>query len=130
MLYQNEFTNLKKIYDTLPEPQRETAKIISALPIGAMGVFGLVLVPLGIIGLGTVFLIGIFSTIAAALMIGACVPCGDARGIESFKAWAAVLSGRTEKAEDTEGFDTHPLQRAANDTGPAPVSLSKGKAAA
>lgn len=130
MLYEKEFQKIKEIYTNLPEAQRETAQIISSLPIAAMALFGLTLMPFGIIGLGTVLMIGILATPAAMAMMGICIPCGEKTGTEGLKAWAAVLAGREETsvAFTPESSTGTPLQMAAaaNDAEPA-VSLSKAQ---
>jgi len=132
MLYQKEFLKIKKIYTDLPEAQRETAQIISSLPVAAMALFGLTLMPFGIIGLGTVLLIGILATLASMAIMALCIPCGEKAGMEGLKAWAAVITGREEApaALTPESFTGTPVQMAAAANDAAPVSLSKVEAEA
>jgi hypothetical protein len=132
MLYQNEFQKIKEIYVELPDASRETAQIISSLPVAAMALFGLTLMPFGIIGLGTVLIIGILATPAALIMMGACIPCGEHTGLEGMKAWVAVITGHEEPsaALPPERFTGAPVQIAVAANDAEPVSQSKARSEA
>lgn len=120
MLCQNAFAQLKDIYEQLPDASRSIAKIMSWLPAAALAIFGLTLVPLGIIGLGTLIMIGLGSTIAAGLMMAAVIPCGDETGLSGFVSWMQVLwSLRNQPAaeEAAEAEQAPVLRMAANDAG-------------
>ena len=134
MLYQEEFAKIKAVYDTLPEPAQEAARLISYLPIGAVAVFGLVLLPLGIIGIGGLLLIAIASCAASAAMIFACVPFEEETGVPALRrrATAFILRRKTEVTLDGEAqdFTATALQLPANDAPTPPpqamqVSLQK-----
>jgi len=133
MLYQKEFLKIKEIYTDLPEAHRQVAQIISSLPVAAMALFGLTLMPFGIIGLGTVFMIGLLATPAAMAMMGVCIPCGEQTGLEGLKAWVAVITGKEDAPAvlTPESFTGQPVQMAAaaNDAEPAGLSKAQTEAA-
>jgi hypothetical protein len=69
MLYTAEFERLKKIYDEMDEAKREMIGPMVLMPFAAMAVFGLVLVPFGVIRLIHVPFIGLLAAVGSALMI-------------------------------------------------------------
>lgn len=130
MLYQEEFAKLKSVYDTLPEPSQEAVRLLGWLPIGAVAVFGLVLMPLGIIGFGGLILIAIASTAASAAMIFACVPFEEETGVPELRRRAVTFLLRRNAQVTLDGeaqdFTATPVQLPANDApSAAPISLRK-----
>lgn len=69
MLYETEFRTLKAIHARLPEAQREIVEVLAALPPLAVVVYGAVLVPLGIIGIGGLLTLSVASTLATGAMM-------------------------------------------------------------
>jgi hypothetical protein len=71
LLYEKEFEKLKDIYDHLRPASREMVKPILAMPLAVMAVFGLVLVPFGVLSLVQVILLGVLAcAVAAGLIYG------------------------------------------------------------
>lgn len=69
MLYEKEFRALKDIHARLPDAQREIVEVLAALPPLAVVVYGAVLVPLGIIGIGGLLTLSVASTLATGAMM-------------------------------------------------------------
>ncbi|MCC7037060.1 MAG: hypothetical protein IT560_07090 [Alphaproteobacteria bacterium] len=69
MLYEKEFRTLKDIHARLPDAQREIVEVLAALPPLAVVVYGAVLVPLGIIGIGGLLTLSVASTLATGAMM-------------------------------------------------------------
>ncbi len=69
MLYEKEFRTLKAIHARLPDAQREVVEVLAALPPLAVVVYGAVLLPLGIIGIGGLLTLSVASTLASAAMM-------------------------------------------------------------
>lgn len=71
LLYEKEFEKLKDIYDHLRPASREMVRPILAMPLAVMAVFGLVLVPFGVLSLVQVLLLGVLAcAVAAGLIYG------------------------------------------------------------
>lgn len=69
MLYEKEFRALKDIHARLPDAQREIVEVLAALPPLAVVVYGAVLLPLGIIGIGGLLTLSVASTLATGAMM-------------------------------------------------------------
>lgn len=71
LLYEKEFEKLKDIYMHLRPASKEMVRPILAMPIVVVAVFGLVLVPFGVLGVVQVLLLGLAAcAIAAGLIYG------------------------------------------------------------
>jgi hypothetical protein len=69
MMYQEEFSRLKKIYEGMPAAKREMIGPILALPLVAMGIFGFVLLPFSFGSIVAVVCIGALAAAISAFMI-------------------------------------------------------------
>ena len=69
MIYRDEFTRLKQIYDRMPEARRLMIGPMAGLPFMAMALYGIVLLPFGYGGFGMTLLIGALGEVLAAAMI-------------------------------------------------------------
>jgi hypothetical protein len=70
MLYQNEFSRMKKIYEKMSPARRDMVGPMLALPLVVIVLFGIVLVPFGVIGVpGLVFSGLLAAAISAAMLL-------------------------------------------------------------
>ncbi|TAL28390.1 MAG: hypothetical protein EPN97_14760 [Alphaproteobacteria bacterium] len=113
MLYQNEFSRMKEIYKRMPPAKREMAGPILALPLAAMGVFGLLLMPFGFASLATVIFVGALAALVTASML---VTIIDLR--PEYAEWRRG-SGGAEPANDLPGEAAIRMLSVANDPGEA-----------
>lgn len=129
MLYQKEFQGLKAIYDSLPPSSQDLVKILVALPAVAMGIFGAVLMPLGIIGFAGFFGIGLLGAAASAAMVFFAVDLPEETGIPRLKRRILRRPAPQPEAEEAAaGIAPAPLRMAANDPAPPAISLQKRSA--
>lgn len=135
MMYEKEFALLKSIYEKLPEPSREAVKMIAYIPLGAVLIFGVGLMPLGIIGLGGVLVMVVLSFAASITVVAFCVPFEEDTGIPQMKREAlekvmSRLKGRkpavTVKGAE-KSFDTGALPLMAANDSPAETAISLEK---
>jgi hypothetical protein len=73
LLYETELRKLKDIYDHLRPASKEMVRPILAMPPVVMGVFGIVLVPFGVLNPIHVLGLGVLATLVAAGLIYAIV---------------------------------------------------------
>ena len=92
MLYETEFRTLKAIHARLPEAQREIVSVLAALPPLAVVVYGAVLVPLGIIGIGGLLTLSVTSTLATGAMMAQATGQLDAQKLAALskRVWQAL----------------------------------------
>lgn len=92
MLYEKEFRALKDIHSRLPQAQREIVEVLAALPPLAVVVYGAVLLPLGIIGIGGLLTLSIASTLASAAMMAQATGQLDAQKLGGLpkRVWQAL----------------------------------------
>lgn len=92
MLYETEFRTLKAIHARLPEAQREIVEVLAALPPLAVVVYGAVLVPLGIIGIGGLLTLSVASTLATGAMMAQATGQLDAQRLAALpkRVWQAL----------------------------------------
>jgi hypothetical protein len=92
MLYENEFRTLKAIHARLPEAQREIVSVLAALPPLAVVVYGAVMLPLGLMGIGGLLTLATASTLATAAMMAGATGQMDADKIIGLpaRAWHAL----------------------------------------
>lgn len=92
MLYETEFRTLKAIHARLPEAQREIVEVLAALPPLAVVVYGAVLVPLGIIGIGGLLTLSVASTLATGAMMAQATGQLDAQKLAALpkRVWQAL----------------------------------------
>lgn len=92
MLYEKEFRALKDIHARLPQAQREIVEVLAALPPLAVVVYGAVLLPLGIIGIGGLLTLSVASTIASAAMMAQATGQLDAQKLAGLpkRVWQAL----------------------------------------
>lgn len=119
MLYQNEFSRMKDIYNRMPPAKREMAGPILALPLVAMGVFGLLLMPFGFASLATVIFVGALAALVTASMM---VTIIDFR--PELAEWRRG-SGK-EPANDLPGEAAIRMLSVANDPGKAKAAEKAG----
>jgi NADH:ubiquinone oxidoreductase subunit 6 (subunit J) len=119
MLYQKEFSRIKEIYKRMPPAKREMAGPILALPLAAMGVFGLLLMPFGLASLATVIFVGALGALITASMM---VTIIDFR--PEFEEWRR--GGRAEPADDLPGEAAIRMLSVANDPGTAKTAENAG----
>ena len=92
MLYEKEFRALKDIHARLPQAQREIVEVLAALPPLAVVVYGAVLLPLGIIGIGGLLTLSVASTLASAAMMAQATGQLDAQKLAGLpkRVWQAL----------------------------------------
>lgn len=69
MLYEKEFRTLKALHARLPEAQREIVSVLAVMPAIAVVVYGAVMMPLGMMGIGGLLTLATASTLATAVMM-------------------------------------------------------------
>lgn len=112
MLYQNEFSRMKDIYNRMPTVKREMVGPILALPLVAVAVFGLLLMPFGFASLATVIFVGALATLVTASML---VTILDLR--PEYEEWRN--GGKQQPANDRPGDAAIRMLSVANDPGEA-----------
>lgn len=120
MMYQDEFTRMKQIYDNMPEPKRQLVGPIVGLPIASMALFFLVLLPFGLASLGFVLLAGMLGAAISALMLKTVV---DIR--PEIAAWRASAP----QGDSRPGDAAIRMLSIANDAGKRAAKASKKSAA-
>ncbi len=113
MLYEKEFRTLKDLHARLPDAQREIVSVLAALPPVAVVLYGAVMLPLGLMGIGGLLTLGVASTLATAVMMAGATGQLDADKLTSLpaRAWSAI-----EKAFTSAPANAAPQPAA---TGPA-----------
>jgi hypothetical protein len=110
MMYQQEFSRMKKIYDKMPMAKREMVGPILALPPVSMALFFFVLLPFGLASLAFVLFAGALATLLSATMIATMV---DLR--QEYAEWRAGDA----RPEDRAGDIAIRMLSIANDPGQA-----------
>lgn len=97
MLYEKEFRTLKDLHARLPEAQREIVSVLAALPPIAVVLYGAVMLPLGLMGIGGLLTLATASTLATAVMMAGATGQLDADKISGLPArlWQAVETAFT-----------------------------------
>ncbi len=97
MLYETEFRILKDLHARLPDAQREIVSVLAALPPIAVVLYGAVMLPLGLLGIGGLLTLATTSTLATAVMMAGATGQLDADKIASLPArlWHAVENAFT-----------------------------------
>jgi hypothetical protein len=113
MMYQEEFSRMKKIFDKMPQAKREMVGPILALPPVTMALFFLVLLPFGLASLAFVLFAGVLATLLSATMIATMV---DIK--KEYAEWRASAP----VAEDRAGDVAIRMLSIANDPGKADVA--------
>lgn len=123
MLYQNEFSRIKEIYNRMPPAKRDMAGPVLALPLVAMTVFGLLLMPFGFASLASTLFVGALSTLVTAVMLATIV---DLR--PEFEEWRR--GAPAEPANDLPGEAAIRMLSVANDPGEAKSAAKTGSSRA
>ncbi len=92
MLYETEFRTLKDLHARLPDAQREIVSVLAALPPLAVVVYGVVMLPLGLMGGGGLLTLATASTLATAVMMAGATGQLDAGSLASLpvRVWNAI----------------------------------------
>lgn len=109
LLYEKEFAKLKDIYAHLRPASQEMVRPILAMPIVAVTVFGLVLVPFGVLSVLQVILLG---------LLACCISAGLIYGIVDVKQELALYRERVADAQKQPSAKRRAISMAAaNDPG-------------
>lgn len=117
LLYEKEFEKLKDIYTHLRPASQEMVRPILAMPLVVVAVFGLVLVPFGVLSVLQVIFLGLFACAVAAGLI---------YGIVDVKKELALYRTRVEAAQKQASAQRRAIAMpAANDPGKLAAAQQK-----